>query len=124
MVSYFPREAVHEDYACVRLPLQIGDEEGAPWLPDRKIRIFSNPAEHPSGSSGGAGGLISGNPRNRDDDEEQGMMEQLNRDFVQMKEDVDKERLITSDGRTKRRSFSNLNESERHIAIEIETKER
>lgn len=49
-------------------------------------------------------------------------MEQLNRDFVQMKDDVDKERLIT-DGRP-RRSFSSLSEPERNIAIEIETKER
>lgn len=98
----------HEEYACVRLPTQIGDEEGAAWLPDRKIRIFANPAEHPE--------------RNEEDDLGVGIMEQLNRDFVQMKEDIDKERLIT-DGR-KRRSFSSLSEPERNIAIEIETKER
>jgi len=123
MVSYFPREAEHEDYACVRLPPQIGDEEGAPWLPDRKIRIFSNPAEHPSSVVGSGINISSRKPGGEDeDDEELGMMEQLNRDFVVMKEDVDKERLI--DGRSKRRSFSSLNESERHIAIEIETKER
>ncbi|XP_021957884.1 protein GDAP2 homolog [Folsomia candida] len=108
MVCHFPREPAHEEYACVRLPTQIGDEEGAAWLPDRKIRIFANPAEHPE--------------RNEEDDLGVGIMEQLNRDFVQMKEDIDKERLIT-DGR-KRRSFSSLSEPERNIAIEIETKER
>lgn len=163
MVSYFPRDALHEDYACVRLCISdIGDEEGAPWLPDRKIRIFSNPAENPSGQGSGSaitttghssssnfsnvlGNSFSHHPRNlnlnlvtggvatgavgRDDDDyycsydpEDGVMEQLNKDFLQMKDDVDKERLIVN-GR-KRRSLASLNESERHIALEIETKER
>lgn len=163
MVSYFPRDSLHEDYACVRLSVSdIGDEEGAPWLPDRKIRIFSNPAENNSGGSssggGGSGSNLSGSnlaisnalgnsfshhPRNLNlnlvgggsggasgDDEyycaydpEDGAMEQLNKDFLQMKDDVDKERLIVN-GRKQRRSLASLNESERHIAIEIETKER
>lgn len=112
MVSYFPKTEDHEEYACVRLPAHIGDEDGNSWLPDRKIRIFSNPAEHPDnrGCIGGPG-----------DDDDLGIMEQLNRDFVQMKGDVDKERLI--DGR-KRKSFSSLSDTDRHIAIEIEAKER
>lgn len=106
MVGYFPREPAHEDYACVRLPPEIGDEEGAPWLPDRRIRIFSNPAENPSNA-----------------DEEESILEELNRDFVKMQDDVDKERLL-NDGRSRRRTLSNLNDMERHIAIEIEAKER
>ena len=156
MVSYFPRDSLHEDYGCVRLAVtDIGDEEGAPWLPDRKIRIFSNPAEsNPNGSQSGGSGAggqfhhlsnalgnsFSHHPRNLnlnigqgggsggDDDyycaydPEDGVMEQLNKDFLQMKDDVDKERLIVN-GR-KRRSLSSLSESEKHIAIEIETKER
>lgn len=161
MVSYFPRDSLHEDYACVRLSVsEIGDEEGAPWLPDRKIRIFSNPAENNpgGGASSGAGAAgstlsasslsnalgnsFSHHPRNlnlnlvggsggsgtEDEyycayDPEDGAMEQLNKDFLQMKDDVDKERLIVN-GRKQRRSLASLNESERHIAIEIETKER
>jgi len=106
MVGYFPREPAHEDYACVRLPPEIGDEEGAPWLPDRRIRIFSNPAENPSNA-----------------EEDEGILEELNRDFVKMQDDVDKERLL-NDGRSRRRTLSNLNDMERHIAIEIEAKER
>ena len=106
MVGYFPREPAHEEYACVRLPPEIGDEEGAPWLPDRRIRIFSNPAENPNQA-----------------EEEESILEELNRDFVKMQDDVDKERLL-SDGRNRRRTLSNLNDMERHIAIEIEAKER
>ncbi|ODM92602.1 Protein GDAP2 [Orchesella cincta] len=139
MVSYFPRDSLHENYACSRLSIpDIGDEEGAPWLPDRKIRIFSNPAgggaHSKKGEESGANPSFAHHPKNlnlnlnggsgSDDyaEEGEGIMEQLNKDFLQMKEDVDKERLIFN-GR-KRRSLASLNETERHIAIEIETKER
>jgi hypothetical protein len=109
MVSYFPREPSHEAFACLRLPAEIGDGDGAPWWPDRRIRIFSNPAENPS-------------MRDLDDDASVNIFPELNRDFVTMKEDVDKDRLLP-DGK-KRSSFQGMTDRERQIAIEIETKER
>lgn len=104
MLCYFPREGAHEDFACVRLPVEIGDTEGAPSLPDRRIRIFSNPVERP------------------EDDEAFTIIDDVNRDFVEMKDDIDRERLLGSN--KKRRSINALREPERQIITEIESKER
>lgn len=113
MVSYFPRDASHEEYACYYLPGELGDADGAPWWPDRRIRIFSNPAEHPNNSS------------TSDDETSLTILPELNRDFFTMKDDVDKERLLAEHGRNKRRNnIQILSEKERQIALEIETKER
>jgi len=111
MVSYFPREASHEEFACSRLPIEIGDDNGGTWWPDRRIRIFSNPAENP-------------NLTDLDDDSSVRILPELNRDFVMMKDDVDKERLLFDAHGRRRPSFQSMNDKERHIAIEIETRER
>ncbi|XP_037073940.1 protein GDAP2 homolog [Pollicipes pollicipes] len=84
MPLYFPRSPEEQQYARFQLPEDVGDEFGAPVIPDRAIRIIDNPQHSYQGLQ------HSGEHRG----ELPARLAADLRDFSQMEDDVDRQRLL------------------------------
>lgn len=61
---YFPRNETEEKIAVTELPLDIGNEDGEPVIPERQIRIMDKPtlaamSKYEQGTSYTGGNLLS-----------------------------------------------------------------